>query len=332
MATINAPPAPVNAGDALRALLSARTASDPPLHPLGIGPHTVSRSTDAVNFILSATGVPATFRASVDAVIGAASARLEPAAAADHWFEARDLDLGKRAMADRRDDASSIALKKWTQRQRKGFFAWQEKAGLTLIECEPGGMDDERNNHDSRYRAPLLTAAGLLLKEAESDPNWCANPDRAMEAASRIVIAGLPGGQAKRERFRRPRKDSSAVIKRNLATIESLFKKNLDLLARKAGFDADKVIASAEQHYTDAIERMQAALSDVVEHAGRAKSTEPACTNKHTHFPRGAHDDDVALQSRSCGQARPYPTTSGHAARLFIHPIRRRLAGAGACT
>jgi hypothetical protein len=230
-------------------------------------------------------------------------------------------------MADRRDDASAIALKKWTQRQRKGFFAWQEKAGLTLIECEPGGMDDERNNHDSRYRAPLLTAAGLLLKEAESDPNWRANPDCTMEAAAQVGIAGLPGGPAKRERFRRPRKDSTAIIKRNLATIESLFKKNLDLLARRAGVDADKMIASAEQHYIDAIERMQAALGDVVKHAERAKSKELASTNTHTQSSRNAlATTKASVEAQAAIAARTETTTTGPVDRCAHTPcLRSRL-------
>ncbi|MEW6208733.1 MAG: hypothetical protein AB1631_10225 [Acidobacteriota bacterium] len=253
--------------DSARALLrqkikESEQSADPPLSSSRL----ISESTDAINSILAAAGCPPSSRAFIDAVIGAAHSRLT-SDRLDEWFEASDLEIARGALVDRRDSMSVAALKKWTQRHRKALFDWQRQSGYTLIECAPGGQDEEKNNHPTRYLVPVIAAAAETLVEARADSAWQRAPEKAMRQAAKIAVAGLPSTAAKRERFRRHRQDATAMLKRNTATIKSLFKKNLDILARKAGFDAAGLIASAQQHFDEMVKEAQAALDEVIEQA-----------------------------------------------------------------
>ncbi len=278
MATIQSGQSGVNAGSARDALRQKIKESEPSTRAATLRAATldlpsspsrlISETTDAINSILALAGCPSGSRAFISSVIGAAHSRLS-SQSLDEWFEASDLEIARGVMVDRRDEQSVTALKKWTQRHRKAFFDWQKRAGFTLIECAPGGQDDEKNNHATRYRAPVIRAAADALAEARSDPTWQRDPSSAINHAAKIAVAGLPSTAARRERFRRPRRDTTALLKRNTATIKSLFKKNLDLLARKAGFDAAGLVERAQQHFDEIVREAQAALDEVIEQANR---------------------------------------------------------------
>lgn len=233
----------------------------------------ISKITDAFNFICAKVEMPPQCRAYLDALIGAAHAKLKPGQPIDDWFEASDVELGRRALPNRADELGTASLRKWTQRHRKAFFDWESKSLHKLVRCEPGGQDDNGDYQLSRYSLPILIAAAELLREASIHPLIRSNPDKALESSMAIALASLPNAPEKLERFRRPRKDDSAMLRRNESTISSLFQKDLQILAVKARFNPTNAIKSFEDHYDQIINKLQAAKDEAVAIAQKGMDT-----------------------------------------------------------
>jgi len=91
------------------------------------------------------------------------------------------------------------------------------------------------------------------------------------------LLSQLPSctSNGKRERFRRPRQDGNALLRRNTATIKSLFRKNLDVLARKNTLDAAALIESAQALRDEIVNALDVMLNEVIEQARRARDGRP---------------------------------------------------------
>src|SRR5262245_50206963 len=80
----------------------------PPQIPECLTPAQIARATDALNYVLTAFGVPDKFRAFIDAIIGASEGSLD-------WFEATDFVIGQRAREVNSRQIKRSAVEKWAQ-------------------------------------------------------------------------------------------------------------------------------------------------------------------------------------------------------------------------
>ena len=189
---------------------------------------TISQSLEAVTFILVRAKCPIEHRAYIDAVLGAADGR-------DDWFQASDLEIGKRMLGAETYVTSSAGLKKRVQRHRKSLTEWQEREGYGFIEADPGGKRDGAY-HKTQYRVPILAAAADVLRKAQLDHHWTSRPAKALSNAAKTVLPSLKShGFQKRDRFNRPRRDDAAIIGRNAKTIQTLFIKTFEIIRRNGG-------------------------------------------------------------------------------------------------
>src|ERR1051325_2009105 len=211
----------------LRSLIKQRNAKSPsPEQSPGLE-RDISECTDAISFILARAHCPTQYRAYVDAVIGAANGRLD-------WFEASDLEIGKRMMGSGGDGKSADSIQKRVQRDRQTFAEWQKLEGYRLIECEPGGKKDEKY-FKSRYRVHLLAAAAAALEAARSNSAWQRTPAKALSRAAEIALMSLEGRLIRRERFNRPRQDGETMLNRYRKTILTHAGKISEIIERNGG-------------------------------------------------------------------------------------------------
>jgi hypothetical protein len=187
----------------------------------------IGDGTDAINFILVAADCPAKFRPFIDAIVGLAGDRTE-------WFEADDLQVGMRARVGD-EKFSRVAAQKWVQRWRKEFCEWQTRKNLALVECSPGGKDTNGINYRSRYKVNLLRLAADTVKDARDSTQWNRDPSSALELAAQAILEETPETPSYKQRFRSPRTDDEAMLKRSKKTVMTLFNKMIDIERRRGG-------------------------------------------------------------------------------------------------
>ncbi len=195
----------------------------------GENPNTLAANigdgTDAINFILVAAGCPAHLRALIDCLVGLAGDRTA-------WFEADDLTVGMRARASG-DEMSRDAARKWVQRWRKELCDWQSLKNLALIECAPGGQDSDGKLYKSRYKVNLLQLAADAVEDARGSSHWNRDPSRALELASEAILEDTPQTNPYKQRFRPPRQDDDALLKRNPKTATTLLLEAARILSER---------------------------------------------------------------------------------------------------
>lgn len=174
----------------------------------------IGDGTDAINFLLVAGGCPAHLRPLIDCIVGLAGDRVG-------WFEADDLNVGSRARAGF-NDMSGDAARKWVQRWRKALIEWQQSKDLALIECSPGGQAPDGTRYPSRYKVNLLALAAAVVEKARNSEFWRRNPSRALMVAAEEIIEDAPVTDPYKPRFRKPRRDDDAVLRRNPKHAETL--------------------------------------------------------------------------------------------------------------
>ncbi len=185
----------------------------------------IGDGTDAINFILVAAGCPAHLRPLIDCLVGLAGDRTA-------WFEADDLMVGMRARASG-DEMSRDAARKWVQRWRKELCDWQSLKNLALIECAPGGQDSDGKLYKSRYKVNLLQLAADAVEAARGCPKWDRDPSRALELASEAILEDTPQTNPYKQRFRPPRQDDDALLKRNPKTATTLLLEAARILSER---------------------------------------------------------------------------------------------------
>jgi hypothetical protein len=168
----------------------------------------IGDGTDAINFLLVEAGCPAHLRVGIDCIVGLAGDRVE-------WFEAPDATVGMRARVGG-ELMSRDAACKWVQRWRKALIEWQQTNNLALIECSPGGQAPDGTRYPSRYKVNLLALAAATVEEARGSNLWKRGDlSRALELAAQTIIEDSPETPAYKQRFRAPRRDDNALLKRN---------------------------------------------------------------------------------------------------------------------
>ncbi len=174
----------------------------------------IGDGTDAINFLLVAAKCPSALRPLIDYLVGSAGDRTD-------WFEADDLTVGLRVRIGD-GDMSGDAARKWVQRARKALIEWQQIENLALIECSPGGQATDGTRSPSRYKVNLLALAAATVEKARDGEFWRRNPNRAMMVAAEEIIEDAPVSNPYKPRFRKPRRDDDAVLRRNPKHAETL--------------------------------------------------------------------------------------------------------------
>jgi hypothetical protein len=184
----------------------------------------ISYQTEAINQLLAAKNCPSEFRPLIDYLIGVASGSTD-------WFEKSDVEVGLCARSSDQQ-VSQCAAKKYVQRFRKDFIPWEQKHNLAYIEFSAGGKDMETNQvFPSRYKLNIIDLAQRTVELAQSMTTiWNENPRRALELAAREIVEDTPQTPPSKPRFRSPKRDDEALLKRNPKTALTLLKEVRDIL------------------------------------------------------------------------------------------------------
>jgi hypothetical protein len=180
--------------------------------------------------ILQMFRVPEEFVTFLLAVIAMAGGKTD-------WFECQDRVLGTQALGD--DTHTTEAKKKWVQRKREKWCAWQDSTKFRLVECAPGGKQGDEF-YNTRYRPHILRyirecaelgqnyiEAGRARDEAFKMAAWKIMPD---------AIRALAKAHSKVERFKRARHNPDAKAKSKISTAVT-FARNAIELERMSGGD-----------------------------------------------------------------------------------------------
>jgi hypothetical protein len=191
---------------------------------------TISFQTEAVNQLLAAKDCPSELRPLIDYLIGASEGSID-------WFEKSDAEVGLCARST--DELMSLeAAKKWVQRHRTLLVKWQNKVNIAFIECSPGGKDTKNNEiYKSRYKLNILKHASATVEQAQAMSGlWQREPLRAIAlAAGEEAEDADQTTKALKSRFRAPRQDDEALLRRNPATALTLLKQACAIHERRGG-------------------------------------------------------------------------------------------------
>jgi hypothetical protein len=194
---------------------------------------TISFQTEAVNQLLAAKDCPSELRPLIDYLIGASEGSID-------WFEKSDAEVGLCARST--DELmSEEAAKKWVQRHRTLLMKWQNKVNIAFIECSPGGKDTKNNEtYKSRYKLNILKHASATVEQAQAMSGlWQREPLRAIALAAGEEAEEADQTKALKSRFRAPRQDDDALLRRNPATALTLLKQACAIHERRGGDPAE---------------------------------------------------------------------------------------------
>ncbi len=174
----------------------------------------ISKITDLVSHLLDLARMPSCHRGFLDSLIGAANGELD-------YFDCSDLHLSDRMRPDHSHLTGEDGRKKFVQRCRAEFMAWQEEAKILLVEWQPGGQDKYGEKYCTRYRLPLLQVAAEVLAAAKGSASWSMNDrgaylQRYIREKGMYAIHDLRKGIAKQERFNRPKESAEKYIKSSI--------------------------------------------------------------------------------------------------------------------
>jgi hypothetical protein len=179
--------------------------------------------------ILQMFRVPEEFVTFALAVIAMAGGKID-------WFECRDRVVGSQALGD--DTHTTEAKKKWVQRKREKWCAWQDSTKFVLIECAPGGKQGDEF-YNTRYRPHILR---YIRECAELGQDYI-DQGRAREEAFKMAawkimpdaIKALAKAQSKVERFKRGRRNSAAKAKSKISTAVTFARHAIELERMSGG-------------------------------------------------------------------------------------------------
>lgn len=184
----------------------------------------ISHQTEAINQLLAVKHCPSKFRPLIDYLIGVAKGHTD-------WIEKTDAEVG---LCSRSSDqlTSRSAAEKYVQRFRKDFMVWQNKRNLAYIEFSGGGKDTKANEvYASRYKLNIIDLARRTVEMAQTMATvWGENPRRALELAAIEIAEDTPQTPPSKPRFRSPKRDDDALLKRNPKTALTLLKEVRDIL------------------------------------------------------------------------------------------------------
>jgi len=202
----------------------------------------VAHITEVINQLLSFSGCPHPYRSYVDGLVGVSAGFPQG--------EIKDEELANRIKANSGIKKKSQA--RWIKRMRDNFDEWQRKLGVMFIECEPGGYDRATNTYrKSHYKLPIIEHATNVINEAQKNPLWQSNPNRAIEEEALKLVNEL-----KSEPILFAPKNSSTgyystEVTKNLRTAKSLLTKAMRYLE-----DEDKGISNADETHVRELEKL----------------------------------------------------------------------------
>ena len=186
-----------------------------------------SASTEALNQLLASKNCPSEYRPLIDYLIGISNGSTD-------WIEIADAELGLcvRPTKAEPEQCSRDAAKKYIYRLRKGFMGWQKKENMAFIEYSAGGKDTQTDEvFASRYKVNVLKLVPQTVEEAKLfDGLWQRDRRSAIGLAAAEMVEDTPETPANKPRFRAPRRDDDALLKRNPKTALTLLKQVRDIL------------------------------------------------------------------------------------------------------
>jgi Bifunctional DNA primase/polymerase, N-terminal/Primase C terminal 1 (PriCT-1) len=231
--------------------------------------HAHTHTLDMESLILKEAGFSGKVRDIIDAIIGAAGARVSPIVfELDHYTLARRLNHPQAhgGKVEKRDKKAAIT---YVSRKLKRLEHEMKKTGKMIIRIVHG-HEEQR----TKYEVFLTPVANSAYQRAWDSELWKEHPGKAKSAQVAQALAELPPYIAEEAGQEAKGECDEKMIKRNDSTILSLAAKS---------FEADtRTGRSPKEHYEELMERLRG-LAELAEQ--KAKGKVRRYVIKHTDNP-----------------------------------------------